>query len=67
MPKGAVWPNSVSVMWWDVGKKVMPQGYKMQKNKVLIFDLETIGIVTVKIFLEMRLSEIILILGQKVL
>ena len=38
-----------------------------QKNKVLIFELEMICTVTVKIFLEMRLSEIILILGQKVL
>ena len=48
-------------------KKLCLRGVRCRKNKMLIFEYEMIGIVTVKIFLEMRLSEIILILGQRVL
>ena len=37
----------------------------MQKNKMLTFEYEMIGIFIVKIFLETRLSEIIFILDQR--
>ena len=43
------------------------RGVRCRKNKVLVFEKVMIGIVTVKIFLEMRLSAIILILDQRVL
>ena len=36
------------------------------EKKTLNFELEMIGIVTVKMFLEMRLYEIILILDQRI-
>ena len=38
----------------------------MQEKKMWIFEFEMIGIVMVKIFLEIRLSEIIFILDKRV-
>ena len=48
-------------------KKFRLRGAKCRKNKMLIFEYVMIGIVTVKIFLEMRLYEIIFILDEWVL
>ena len=47
-------------------KKLRPRGVRCRKNKMPIFEQEMIGTATMKIFLEMRLSETILTLDQRV-